>query len=87
MKGLAVCSFFAALAFSSLPACADPEECREAIDSYNSAKSDISDALRWYTDCLSGSSGHDDCSSEFWKMKSAQDELESAVSSYQSDCD
>jgi hypothetical protein len=32
------------------------------------------------------SRGHDDCPSEFHRLRSAQDDFESAVSSYQSDC-
>ena len=67
-------------------AIADPEECREAIDRYNSAISDVSAALRRYASCVSDSRGHDDCSSEFHRLRSAQDDFESAVSEYQSEC-
>ena len=65
---------------------ADPEECREAIRNYNSASAEISDALRRYADCISNSRGHDDCSTEFSSVQSAQDEFESAVSEYESEC-
>jgi hypothetical protein len=65
---------------------ADPEECREAISQYNSAKSDIADALKRYASCVSDSDGHDDCSSEFSTLRSAQDDFESAVSDYESNC-
>ena len=68
------------------PAMADPEECREAIDRYNSAISDVSTALRRYASCVSDSRGHDDCSIEFHHLRSAQDDFESAVSDYQSEC-
>ncbi len=60
--------------------------CRDAIVAYNSATSDVSDALRRYSRCLSNSNGHDDCSSEFSRLKSAQSDFESAVSEYESEC-
>ena len=56
-------------------AVADPEKCREAIDRYNSAISDVSTALRRYASCVSDSRGHDDCSSEFRRLRSAQDDF------------
>lgn len=65
---------------------ADVEECREAIRSFKSARSDIADSLRRYANCVSGSDGHDDCSSEFNSLRSAQDDFEEAVSSYESEC-
>jgi hypothetical protein len=51
---------------------ANPEECKEAVSEYKAAKEDID--------------GHDDCSSEFETLKSAQDDLEDAVSKYESKC-
>jgi hypothetical protein len=65
---------------------ADPEECADAARQYRSALSDISDSLRAYTNCLSDSRGHDDCSVEFSRLRSDQDDFESAVSSYQLEC-
>jgi hypothetical protein len=44
---------------------ADPAECREAVDRYNEATSEVADALRAYSRCVSDRRGHDDCSSEF----------------------
>jgi len=52
---------------------------REAVSEYKAAKEDIAG-------CLSGNDGHDDCSSEFETLKSAQDDLEDAVSKYESEC-
>jgi len=65
---------------------ADPEECQEALHQYNAALSDISDALRTYARCVSDSKGHDDCSLEFSTLHSAQEDFESAVLAYESDC-
>ena len=65
---------------------ADVEECQNAINTYNSAIGDVADALRIYGQCISGSHGHDDCSVEFSTLQSAQSDFESAVSSYESDC-
>jgi hypothetical protein len=65
---------------------ADPEDCRNAVDEYNSAASDIDDALRAYAQCVSGSDGHDDCSAEFSNLQSAQDDFETAVSDYEANC-
>jgi hypothetical protein len=36
---------------------ADPEECRNAVDQYNSARSEVSDALGRYANCISNSRG------------------------------
>jgi hypothetical protein len=69
-----------------LSAIADPDSCREAVDQYKTAKSDVSDAIRRYASCISSSDGHDDCSIEFASLQSAQDDLESAVSEYESEC-
>lgn len=71
---------------SAINAGADPDSCRDAIDQYKSAKSDLRDALRIYAQCLSDSDGHDDCSSEFSSLQSAQDDFETAVSEYESEC-
>jgi hypothetical protein len=61
-------------------------DCDDAVQSYNSAISDIQSYLRRYTNCLSSSNGSDDCSSEFRRLRSAQSDYESAVSSYQLYC-
>jgi len=75
-----------ALAIASSVAAADPSECREAINAYDSARSDVSDALRAYAHCIADSQGHDDCSSEFSRLHSAHDDFESAVSQYETAC-
>jgi hypothetical protein len=67
-------------------AIADPEECRDAIDQYKSARADVADAVRKYASCVADDDGHDDCSSEFRKLRSAQDDFESAVSEYEKEC-
>ena len=71
---------------SSNSARADLESCREAVDRYNSALSDVSDAIRSYARCVSDSRGRDDCSSEFSRLRSDQDDFETAVSEYESEC-
>jgi gas vesicle protein len=73
-------------ATASGPATASPETCRNAINQYNSAISDISSALRRYANCVSSSEGRDDCSSEFRRLRSAQSDFESAVLQYGSEC-
>ena len=78
---LIVLSFAVCICFDAASA-----SCNDATDTYNSAVSDLSDALRRYSRCLSNSNGHDDCSSEFRKLKNAQSDFESAVSEYESEC-
>jgi hypothetical protein len=78
------CGIFLALCGNA--ARSDTDECREALDHYNAAKSDVSSALRHYGRCVSDSKGHEDCSSEFSTLHSAQDDFESAVSEYQDKC-
>jgi hypothetical protein len=67
-------------------AAADPEACQEALNQLRSARSELADALRRYVSCLNSSEGHDDCSSEFGSLRSAQDDFESAVSYYEGEC-
>ena len=72
---------------STSAANADPTSCREAVDHYyKSAVAEVSEAVRNYTTCVSDSRGHDDCSTEFLQLHQAQDEFESAVSEYESEC-
>lgn len=65
---------------------AEPSECRDAARRYSSAQEDISLSIRAYTDCVSDSRGLDDCSTEFNRLQSAQDDFKYAVSDYQFDC-
>jgi hypothetical protein len=65
---------------------AGPSECQEVISEFKSARSNISTALQTYTSCVSGSDGHDDCSTEFEQLKSVQDDFEDAVSKYETEC-
>ena len=67
-------------------ASADAAGCNDAIDSYNSAVDDISYNLRRYSGCVTNSQASDDCSFEFRRLKYAQDDFESAVSSYSYEC-
>jgi len=75
----------AALGLSSV-ANATPEYCRIATSQYQSAVGEVALALRKYAACVSGSNGHDDCSSEFSRLKSAQGDFESAVERYENEC-
>jgi hypothetical protein len=78
------CGIFLALGGNA--ARSDTEECRDALDRYNAARSDVSSALRQYGRCVTDSKGRDDCSSEFSTLHSARDDFESAVSDYQDKC-
>jgi hypothetical protein len=78
------CGIFLALCGNA--ARSDTDECRDALDHYNAARSDVSSALRQYGRCVSDSKGHDDCASEFSTLHSAQNDFESAVSEYQDKC-
>jgi hypothetical protein len=86
MRNLGIMALGVAAVLSVTTTQAAMANCSDATDSYNSAISDVSDALKRYTRCLSSSNGHDDCSSEFRKLKNAQAGFESAVSEYESEC-
>jgi hypothetical protein len=60
--------------------------CSDAIDTINSAMSNLSNALEGYSRCLSDGNGHDDCSSEFRRLTKAQSDFELAVSEYEQEC-
>lgn len=64
----------------------DAEGCRTATSAYNSALSDVSYALRRYSTCVADSQGTDDCSTEFRRLKNAQSDFESAVTTYGYEC-
>jgi len=83
---IAVAILVASFSCFSPNALADPAECQDAIAAYNSAIADVSTALRRYTTCLSDSQGHDDCSTQFRRLRSAQSDFESAVSNYGVEC-
>jgi hypothetical protein len=75
------------LAFSgSAIAQRDAAKCRSAVDRYNTARNDIASFVRDYAGCVSYSRSDEDCSVEFGRLKSAQTELESAVSDSRSSC-
>ena len=76
----------APLCFLISDAAAGPDECRSAIDEFNLTRSDAYAQLKSYAACLSDSDGHDDCSSEFSRIRSAQSDFELAVSEYESEC-
>lgn len=85
IAGLAI--IIAALAgAATASATAGALDCDAAVDSYNSATSEIGYQMRRYSRCVSGSQGSDDCSTEFRRLRYAQDTFETAVSNYQSDC-
>lgn len=79
-------AFWAVFLACNASAIAGPSECQEAVSEYKSARSDIFDTMQRYTQCVSSNDGHDDCSTEFQALKSAQDDFEEAVSRYESEC-
>jgi hypothetical protein len=76
----------AALVLACGSVAADPEGCRDAVDAYSSASSEVLSAVRTYANCVASSRGRDDCSIEFSTLNSAHDDFESAVSEYESEC-
>jgi uncharacterized protein YjfI (DUF2170 family) len=82
LSSVALALFLGSVAITT----ADTEECQDAVGQLRSAKSDLADPLKEYVACVRDSDGADDCSIEFSNLKSAQDDFESAVSDYASDC-
>jgi len=70
----------------STPAIADQESCRGATFVLRSAKATVGDYLRRYASCVSRNDGRSDCSVEFSRLRSAQEDFEKAVSDYQREC-
>lgn len=64
----------------------DRQQCAYAIDAYNAAIDDQARNVRRYGDCLAGSRGNDDCSSEFRRIRIGQSDFETAISGYRSYC-
>jgi hypothetical protein len=65
---------------------ADADDRRNAVSSYNSRLNAVSDALRRHAHCVGGSKGQNDCSSEFRRLRSAQDDFERAVRGVRDAC-
>jgi hypothetical protein len=87
MRILGIVALGAAAVWNLTPTHAATADCDDAVSAYNSGISDVSDAIKRYSRCLSSSNGHDDCSSEFRRLKNAQSDFETAVSNYESECD
>ena len=81
--GIAAAALLASLISS--PALAS--DCSDAAEQYDQALDEVIYALNRYTRCLNGSGGRDDCSTEFRRLKNAQDDLEYAVSDIESYCE
>jgi len=62
------------------------EDCESTEYKFRQALSDVEHRLRTYSRCIQDNDGRDDCYSEFRRLQSAQSDLESAVSEYQSEC-
>jgi len=61
-------------------------ECRDAIGRAESAASELADYARRLRNCAEAQDYSDDCDTEFRRTRSAHDDYESAVSSFQSYC-
>jgi hypothetical protein len=64
----------------------DTDECKEALEQYDTAHKAVTEALHRYGRCVADSKGHDDCATEFSDLQSAQDDFAAAVAGYGSDC-
>lgn len=62
-------------------------DCESSIEDRRSAHSDIACYVRRYANCISGAEATEDCSSEFRRLKNAQDEFECAVSDIELYCE
>ena len=71
---------------TGVAATADSEACRGATYVFKSARESVGDYLRRYASCVSRSNGHNNCSNEFSRLRSAQDDFEAAVSGYDREC-
>ncbi len=67
--------------FITLTTPAFANDCSDEVQNYNNALEEVSSTLRRYSRCVADSRGHDDCSSEFRRLRNAQFDFESAVSS------
>lgn len=64
----------------------ESDDCRESKERAQQAASELADYARRLKNCAESSDLSDDCSSEFRRVRNAQDEYESAVSDVQSNC-
>ena len=67
-----------ALILAAAPAAAQ-NDCAGAQDDYSRAVETVSQTLRLYTRCISGSGGHNACALEFKQLEKAQKAFDEAV--------
>ncbi|WKW50123.1 hypothetical protein [Rhodomicrobium lacus] len=75
----------ASLVLASAASAARPE-CDVAADLYNQQVENVAEKMAAYRQCFAESEGNDDCAKEFKRLRSAQDDLESAVGDVQNYC-
>jgi hypothetical protein len=63
-----------------------PSDCQNAAAAYQTALASVTEALRTYEACLSGSWGRNQCSAEFDELGAVQLDYEDAVAEYQRVC-
>ena len=67
-------------------AVASPEQCREALASYNDMVAAIHAATRDYERCLTASLARDDCGAEFIELQATHKDFEAAVTERAAKC-
>jgi hypothetical protein len=64
----------------------DPEQCREALASYNEAVIAVHAAVRDYERCVAASLARDDCAAEYIELQVTHRDFEAAVDERQAKC-
>jgi len=87
---------FSALAISGLAAgllvvtpselLADQNDCTRSVAKYDAALNNLQAATGRFSACTASSAGRENCSREFDRLNSANDDYKDAVSDYRSDC-
>lgn len=86
MVGFVKLLILAVATINILPVATASADCKQTVDAYNTAIEEISSTIKRYSRCISNSEGHDECSSEFRRLRSAQGDFETAVSDYGFQC-
>lgn len=87
LSAIQICCLSAGLAMAApSPLLADQKDCTRSVARYDAALNTVQAAVGRFSACAASSAGRENCSREFDRLSSANDDYKDAVSDYRSDC-
>ena len=87
LAAIAICGLSAGLVMlTPSQLLADQKDCTRSVARYDAALNNVQAAVGRFSACTASSAGRENCSREFDRLNSANDDYKDAVSDYRSDC-